>query len=97
MIDIGLQLDDAFALQLRNVARARGCTVQELIVQLLRGLLPQEAVPEIPAADAVTLGPTNWSREETAFLQDAAHAFDELPGGELAPDASHTEWDKPGS
>ncbi|HXS73624.1 MAG TPA: hypothetical protein VN725_06230 [Rhodanobacteraceae bacterium] len=94
MADIALQLDDALADRLRAVARTRGCTIPELVAQLLHELLPPANTVQAP--DAIGAVATHWNQEETAFLHEAALALDEVPAGNplRAPDQS--EWDKPG-
>ena len=94
MPEITLQLDEALGERLRAVAKASGCSTEALILQLLQELLPPDAAATEP--DAIGAVATHWNKEETAFLQDIAQAFDGIPAGEAAAaDARATEWDKP--
>ncbi|MGH8212360.1 MAG: hypothetical protein ACREPP_03900 [Rhodanobacteraceae bacterium] len=81
-----LQLDEAVMARLRAVARTHGCEVETLAAQVLDDLLPCAAdiAPELDA---------DWNT--AAFLDDAAHAFDRIPAGNLRPQCSTAKWDKP--
>lgn len=94
MTDISLQLDAALTARLQAAARARSCTLEQLITQLLEELLAPDAAAAA-APDAIGALATHWNQEEKAFLKDAAQAFNEIPADEAVTSTDRTEWDKP--
>ena len=74
-----LQLEESVMARLRAVAQTHRCTVEALAAQVLDDLLPCAADLELdPKGD--------WNSEETAFLDDAAQAFESIqPVARISP------------
>ncbi|MDQ2972106.1 MAG: hypothetical protein ABIY40_04470 [Rhodanobacteraceae bacterium] len=91
------QIDNVLLERLRNVARQRECSVDDLIVTTLRHAFASPELSAAPESDSEAIGlvATRWDAEEAALLREAAQAFDEIPKSDTVGADSGNEWDNP--